>query len=111
MDGDQSAKTFEQGANSALKENEMTSGIHESVKQTVSLKISLTGRLSLIRTKPAQGEKTTGGGASIFDKTGAVGKQFTGTPKSILLPSLSLRRFIEPRRLRQYELTFICVCS
>lgn len=36
MDGDQSAKTFEQGANSAVKDNEMTSGIHESVKQTVS---------------------------------------------------------------------------
>jgi len=35
MDGDQTAKTFEQGANSALKENELTSGIHESVKQTV----------------------------------------------------------------------------
>ena len=37
MDGDNTAKTFEQGANSALKENEMTSGLHESVKQTVGL--------------------------------------------------------------------------
>lgn len=36
MDGDNTAKSFEQGANSALKENEMSSGIHESVKQTVS---------------------------------------------------------------------------
>ena len=35
MDGDHTAKTFEQGANSALKENELASGIHESVKQTV----------------------------------------------------------------------------
>ena len=36
MDGDNTAKSFEQGANSAIKENEMSSGIHESVKQTVS---------------------------------------------------------------------------
>ena len=35
MDGDNTAKTFEQGANSALKENELSSGIHESVNQTV----------------------------------------------------------------------------
>lgn len=35
MDGDNTAKAFEQGANSAVKENEMSSGIHESVKQTV----------------------------------------------------------------------------
>ena len=38
MDGDNSAKTMEQGANSAMKENELTSGIHESVNQTVSIK-------------------------------------------------------------------------
>lgn len=36
MDGDSTAKSFEQGANSAVRENEMSSGIHESVKQTVS---------------------------------------------------------------------------
>ena len=36
MDGDDTAKTFEQGANSALKENELSTGIHESFKQTVS---------------------------------------------------------------------------
>ena len=36
MDGDNSAKAFEQGANSAVKENELTSGLHESVKQVVS---------------------------------------------------------------------------
>lgn len=35
MDGDNTAKSFEQGANSALKENEMTSGVHESTKQIV----------------------------------------------------------------------------
>lgn len=35
MDGDQTAKTFEQGANSAMNETEGTSGIHETVKQTV----------------------------------------------------------------------------
>ena len=43
MDGDHSAKTFEQGANSALKENKITSGIHKSTNQT-----------------PAAGEKTQG---------------------------------------------------
>lgn len=36
MDGDSSAKTFEQGANSAMKGGtDMTEGIHESVNQTV----------------------------------------------------------------------------
>ena len=40
MDGDHTAKSFEQGANSALKENEMSSGIHESVKQTVCSRLS-----------------------------------------------------------------------
>lgn len=35
MDGDQTAKTFEQGANSAMRDTEGTSGIHETVKQTV----------------------------------------------------------------------------
>lgn len=37
MDGDATAKNFEQGANSAMKETEMSSGMHESVKQTASL--------------------------------------------------------------------------
>jgi len=37
MDGDQSAKTMEKGANSAMNDTEMTSGIHETVKQTVRL--------------------------------------------------------------------------
>ena len=37
MDGDNSAKSMEQGANSAMKAgvNDMTEGVHESVNQTV----------------------------------------------------------------------------
>ncbi len=37
MDGDNTAKTFEQGANSAMKDQELTSGIHESTNQIVCL--------------------------------------------------------------------------
>ncbi|KAI4161222.1 MAG: hypothetical protein LQ342_005013 [Letrouitia transgressa] len=59
MDGDHTAKTFEQGANSALKDQEMTSGIHESVNQV-----------------PSSGDKTTGTGTSMFSKDGAVGSMF-----------------------------------
>ncbi|MCJ1476112.1 hypothetical protein MMC13_004777 [Lambiella insularis] len=73
MDGDHSAKTMEQGANSAMKGGQdLTEGIHESVKQT-----------------PSVGDKTAGHGGSIFDKTGAVGSMFTtdgpigGTAQSI----------------------------
>ncbi|CAF9907723.1 MAG: hypothetical protein ALECFALPRED_003787 [Alectoria fallacina] len=60
MDGDSTAKSFEQGANSAVRENEMSSGIHESVKQTAS-------------------EKTTGTGTSMFSKDGTLGSMFNGT--------------------------------
>lgn len=35
MDGDSTAKTFESGANSALKDQDFTSGIHEATSQTV----------------------------------------------------------------------------
>lgn len=35
MDGDSTAKSFEQGANSALKDQELTSGVYESTNQTV----------------------------------------------------------------------------
>jgi len=35
MDGDQSAKTMEEGANKAMQGNELSSGIHETVNQTV----------------------------------------------------------------------------
>ncbi|KAL8757142.1 MAG: hypothetical protein Q9184_004289 [Pyrenodesmia sp. 2 TL-2023] len=59
MDGDHSAKTMDQGANSALKDQEFTSGIHESASQI-----------------PAAGEKTQGTGTSMFSKDGAVGKMF-----------------------------------
>ncbi|KAI4209281.1 MAG: hypothetical protein LQ351_007781 [Letrouitia transgressa] len=59
MDGDHSAKTFEQGANSALKDQDLTSGIHESVNQV-----------------PSSGDKTTGTGTSVFSKDGAVGSMF-----------------------------------
>ena len=41
MDGDNTAKAFEQGASSGLKENELSSGIHESVKQTVRSQTSV----------------------------------------------------------------------
>ncbi|KAL9631321.1 MAG: hypothetical protein Q9164_005961 [Protoblastenia rupestris] len=59
MDGDNTAKTFEQGANSAIKETDMSSGVHESVNQI-----------------PAAGEKTQGAGTSAFSKDGAIGKMF-----------------------------------
>lgn len=39
MDGDHSAKSMEQGANAAMKDQEMTSGIHESVNQVVGLPV------------------------------------------------------------------------
>ena len=51
MDGDQTAKSFEQGANSAMKGGtDLTEGIHESVKQTVRL--SLSTPLALLLTYP-----------------------------------------------------------
>ncbi|MCJ1395471.1 hypothetical protein MMC18_008357 [Xylographa bjoerkii] len=60
MDGDHSAKSMEAGANSAMKGGtDMVDGIHESVNQT-----------------PAAGDKMTGHGQSIFDKSGAVGSMF-----------------------------------
>ncbi len=82
MDGDNTAKSFEQGANSALKDNEMSSGIHESVKQTVSdseASLTSTDVLILGELQPAAGEKTTGTGTSMFSKDGAVGSMFNGT--------------------------------
>ena len=82
MDGDNTAKSFEQGANSALKENEMSSGIHESVKQTVSdseASLASTDVLILGELQPAAGEKTTGTGTSMFSKDGALGSMFNGT--------------------------------
>ena len=87
MDGDHTAKSFEQGANSAIKENELTSGIHESVNQTVRCSdqyIFLPTRLTLVQIQPAAGEKTTGTGTSVFSKDGAVGSMFNG--KTLLPP-------------------------
>ena len=81
MDGDSTAKSFEQGANSAVKENELSSGIHESVKQTVGV-LEMFSRiisgLMLGDMQPAAGEKTTGTGTSMFSKDGAVGSMFNG---------------------------------
>ncbi|MCJ1277175.1 hypothetical protein MMC21_004985 [Puttea exsequens] len=59
MDGDHSAKTMEQGANSANKASDLTEGLHESVKQI-----------------PSAGDKTTGHGTSAFSKSGAIGSLF-----------------------------------
>lgn len=39
MDGDHSAKTMEQGANAATNLTDMSDGIHEDAKQTVSMKL------------------------------------------------------------------------
>ncbi|MCJ1469936.1 hypothetical protein MMC07_008580 [Pseudocyphellaria aurata] len=61
MDGDSSARTMEQGANSAMKNQDLTGGIHESVNQI-----------------PSAGEKTQGTGTSVFSKDGAVGSLFNG---------------------------------
>ncbi|CZR50897.1 uncharacterized protein PAC_00771 [Phialocephala subalpina] len=59
MDGDQTAKTFDEGANSAIKSMNDTDGIHEVSH----------------RAEPA-GEKTTGTGTSAFNKDGAIGSAF-----------------------------------
>ena len=82
MDGDNTAKTFEQGANSAVKETDLSSGIHESVKQAVSAleKLSRNSSGLMLRDmQPAAGEKTTGTGTSMFSKDGALGSMFNGT--------------------------------
>ncbi len=87
MDGDHSAKSMEQGANSATKgAQDLTEGLHESVKQTVRLDsvytisaLPIGMMLTVVVVQPAQGDKMTGHGTSIFSKEGAVGKQFTRT--------------------------------
>ena len=82
MDGDNTAKSFEQGANSAVKETDLSSGIHESVKQTVGapkLSTCINSVLMPGDMQPAAGEKTTGTGTSIFSKDGALGSMFNGT--------------------------------
>ncbi|KAL8933603.1 MAG: hypothetical protein Q9211_005690 [Gyalolechia sp. 1 TL-2023] len=77
MDGDNTAKTFEQGANSAMKDQELTSGVHESVHQIVRIiKISTEMLQQADLEQPAAGDKTQGTGTSMFSKDGAVGKMF-----------------------------------
>jgi len=93
MDGDQSAKTMEQGANSAMKDDSLASGIHETTKQTVLSPPTPSSPSSssllppspstphhltppLTQPQPAAGDKTTGTGTSIFSKDGAVGSMF-----------------------------------
>lgn len=62
MDGDSSAKTMDNGASAALRNDDLGSNaIHEQ---------------SVPRGEPA-GEKTTGTGTSAFSADGAIGKQFT----------------------------------
>ena len=61
MDGDHSAKTMDAGANKAISSQDFTESVHESAHQA-----------------EAAGEKATGHGGSVLDKTGAIGKQFTG---------------------------------
>ncbi|KAJ9638405.1 hypothetical protein H2201_002671 [Coniosporium apollinis] len=61
MDGDDSHKAMAAGASSAKPNIDLTDSIHEDAKP---------------REEPV-GEKTTGGGPSVFSSEGAVGKQFT----------------------------------
>ncbi|KAL8939806.1 MAG: hypothetical protein Q9216_003157 [Gyalolechia sp. 2 TL-2023] len=77
MDGDHTAKTFEQGANSAMKDQDLTTGVHESVNQIVRiLEISSDVPKQADPEQPAAGDKTQGTGTSMFSKDGAVGKMF-----------------------------------
>ena len=82
MDGDHAAKSMEQGANSAMKDQELTSGIHESVNQIVSSWSDSICLPQAYMKKPGAGEKTQGTGTSMFSKDGAVGKMFNGKPVS-----------------------------
>ncbi|KAI9745135.1 MAG: hypothetical protein M1818_001413 [Claussenomyces sp. TS43310] len=59
MDGDQSAKTMDAGAQSGMNALDMTDGIHEAATN-----------------KSAAGEKTTGTGVPAFNKDGAIGSMF-----------------------------------
>ncbi|KAI4111024.1 MAG: hypothetical protein LQ345_006890 [Seirophora villosa] len=76
MDGDHTAKTFEQGANSAMKDQDLTSGVHESVNQIVSHTYCPFESSNTDELQPAAGDKTQGTGTSMFSKDGAVGKMF-----------------------------------
>ncbi len=86
MDGDQSAKTLDRGANLAINDQDFTSGIHESGNKMVSshLPLVLYGffisfphpRWILITVQAPAGEKTTGTGEPAFSKDGAIGSAF-----------------------------------
>ena len=106
MDGDNTAKTFDAGANSATKGGaEFTDSIHEGAHQAVCPLYSpsipplvpfplppLPTKLTIFTSflQSAAGDKATGHGSSIFDKSGALGKQFTGmfTTSLFQCPSL-----------------------
>jgi len=59
MDGDSTAKTMDQGANSVIRNVDGSDSIHEASHQS-----------------NAVGEKTQGTGTSAFHKDGPIGKQF-----------------------------------
>lgn len=61
VDGDHSAKAMDSGANTAINNQAFSESIHEASHQG-----------------QAAGEKMTGQGTSVFDKTGAIGKHFNG---------------------------------
>ena len=106
MDGDQTAKTFEQGANSAMKGgSDLAEGVHESTKQIVSPSflqlfqlprphqhptrintLNFRTNTLLLLQQPAAGDKTTGAGTSVFSKDGAVGSMFNGQSMTNTLP-------------------------
>ncbi|KAI0597285.1 hypothetical protein F4775DRAFT_560588 [Biscogniauxia sp. FL1348] len=60
IDGEEAGRAVDKGASSAMPNVDLAGGIYESVAQ-----------------KDPVGEKTSGAGASIFDSSGAIGKQFT----------------------------------
>ena len=104
MDGDHSAKTMEQGANSATNGQDLTSGLHEGVKQVVRSPSLLTVYyIDLVSgIQPGVGDKTQGAGMSMFSKDGAVGSMFNGTSlASSPLPSIPLCCFLSQVSLNE----------
>jgi len=80
MDGDSTAKTMDQGANSVIRNVDGSDSIHEASHQAVRSTVSVLPHWSVISdayTKQnAVGEKTQGTGTSAFHKDGPIGKQF-----------------------------------
>lgn len=56
MDGDQSAKTMEDGANKAMQGNDLTGGIHETVNQNVLGQSTVLPAFVDLRTGRCRGE-------------------------------------------------------